>query len=286
MAIVGVALLVRAITALQIAALPLFRNPHFDSLEYLGWARRVAAGDFTWPALPPHGPGYPYVLGALLAIFGGSLVAVVVGQSIVGAMTCWLAARTTRALFGARAGLAAGLILAVYAPLIWIDASIVAEGLLIFTMTLALWSAATERHPALTGAILGLATLIRPTALILLPLFLFFGARTWRLRGVMAAVTIAVIAPVTIANWRTSHAFIPVQAFGGINVYLGNSPLRDGLASARPGADWERIEPEAARHGADEERYFMRKTRQRYPWTLSVPIACPSRSIGTATMLR
>src|SRR5205823_595166 len=184
MAIVGVALLVRAITALQIAALPLSRNPHFDSLEYLGWARRVAAGDFTWPVLPPHGPGYPYVLGALLAIFGGSLVAVVVVQSIVG---------------------------------------------------------------ALTGAILGLATLIRPTALILLPLFLFFGARTWRLRGVMAAVTIAVIAPVTIANWRTSHAFIPVQAFGGINVYLGTSPLRDGLASARPGADWERIEPEAAR---------------------------------------
>jgi tetratricopeptide (TPR) repeat protein len=260
--VLGVALLVRAITALQIAALPLSRNPHFDSLEYLGWARRVAAGDFTWPALPPHGPGYPYVLGALLAIFGGSLVAAVVVQSVVGAMTCWLVARTTRALFGARAGLAAGLILAVYAPLIWIDASIVAEGLLIFTMALALWSAATERHPALTGAILGVATLIRPTALILLPLLLVFGARTWRLRGVLAAVTIAVIAPVTIANWRASHAFIPVQAFGGINVYLGNSPLRDGLASARPGADWERLEPEAARRGADEERYFMTKTRQ------------------------
>jgi tetratricopeptide (TPR) repeat protein len=259
---VVVALVVRVITALQLTALPLVRAPHYDALEFLGWARRVAAGDFTWPAFPPHGPGYPYFLGALLALFGGSLVAAAIVQAIVGAITCWLVARTTTALFGPRAGLAAGLLLAVYAPLIWIDTSFVAEGLLIFTMALTLWSAAAERHPALTGLILGVATLIRPTALILLPLVLFFGARSWRMRGLLAAVTLAVIAPVTIANWRASHAFIPVQSFGGINVYLGNSPLRDGLASARPGADWERIEPEAARRGADEERYFAQKTRQ------------------------
>src|SRR2546422_608475 len=120
MAIIGVAFLVRVITALQIAALPLSRNPHFDSLEYLGWARRVAARG------------------------------------------------------------------------------------------LRLWRAATGRPPAATGFFVGLASLLRPAALILLPVFLFLGARTWRLRGVMAAVALAVLAPVTIANWRASHAFIPV----------------------------------------------------------------------------
>jgi Flp pilus assembly protein TadD len=106
---------------------------------------------------------------------------------------------------------------------------------------------------------------IRPTALIILPLLLVFNTRKWRLRAVMAACTLAVIVPVTIANWRVSQTFIPVQAFGGMNLYLGNSPLRDGLASARPGGDWDRIEPEAARHGAasplDDDRYFVRKTR-------------------------
>ena len=242
--IVAVAFVVRVITAIQIAALPISRMPHFDALEYLGWARRVAAGDFTWPEFPPHGPGYPYFLGAILAMFNGSLVAAVVVQAIIGAITCWIVMRTTRVFFGPRAGLFAGCLLAIYAPLIWIDASIVAEGLLIFVMALTLWSVATERHPALTGFLLGVAALIRPTALILLPLALVFGARTWRMRCVLAAVTIAVLAPVTIANWRTSHQLIPVQSFGGINVYLGNSPLRDGLASARPGGDWERIEPQ------------------------------------------
>lgn len=250
--------------ATQIADLPLSRTPHFDSFEYLSWARRIAAGDFTWPVPPPHGPGYPYFLGGLLALSGGRSMVIALVQSVMGAFTCLLAAETGAAWFGRRAGIVTGFILALYAPLIWIDASIYAEGLLIFLMTTALWCIATNRHPAVTGAVIGLATLVRPTALILLPLLLIAGARTWRARAILIAIAAAVIAPVTIANWRAMHEWVPIQSAGGMNFYLGNSPARDGLPSARPGADWERIEPDAARHGAStpvaEDRYFTQKT--------------------------
>jgi Tfp pilus assembly protein PilF len=263
-AVFVVAAVVRLIVATQIADLPLSRTPHYDSLEYLSWARRIAAGDFTWPAPPPHGPGYPYFLGALLALSGGRSMVIALVQSIMGAFTCLLAAETGAAWFGRRAGVAAGFILALYAPLVWIDASIYSEGLLIFLMTTALWCVATNRHPAITGVVIGLAALVRPTALILLPLLLIAGARAWRARAILIAVAAAVIAPVTIANWRAMHQWIPIQSAGGMNFYLGNSPTRDGLPSARPGGDWDRIEPDAARHGAmspvAEDRYFTQKT--------------------------
>ena len=263
-AVFVVAAVLRLIMATQIADLPLSRTPHYDSLEYLTWARQIAAGDFTWPVAPPHGPGYPYFLGAILALSGGRSMAIGLVQSILGAFTCLLGAEAGAVWFGRRAGIATGFILALYAPLIWIDASIYAEGLLIFLMTAALWCVATDRHPAITGAVAGLAILVRPTALILLPLLLIFGARTWRGRAILVTIAIAVVAPATIANWRTMHEWIPIQSAGGMNFYLGNSPLRDGLPSARPGGDWDRIEPDAARHGAitpvAEDRYFARRT--------------------------
>jgi tetratricopeptide (TPR) repeat protein len=87
----------------------------------------------------------------------------------------------------------------------------------------------------------------------------------WRKRLIVVAVCVITIAPVTMVNYVTTHTFIPVQAFGGINFYLGNSPLRDGLPSARPGGDWERIEPEPLRNGIVDsqlqDRWFIEKTQ-------------------------
>ena len=263
-AVAGMALLLRLIAAHGIGAMPSSRMPHLDSLEYLLRARRIASGDFTWPVFPAHAPLYSFTLASLLFVTSGSLAAVRAIQSAIGALTCVLAALAGRRLFGNRSGLAAGLLLAVYAPLIWIDVSLLAEGLLMFFLAAMLWCIATDRHPLLTGAVLGLAALTRPTALIFVPLAIG-AARTWRARALVAAAAIVVISPVTIINWRASHTFIPIQAYGGMNFYLGNSPHRDGTASARLGGDWERIEPEAARHGATtpfaEDHYFMQTTR-------------------------
>jgi tetratricopeptide (TPR) repeat protein len=258
---------VRVAVAIGIDKLPLSRAPQYDALEYLLWAQRVAAGDFRWPPHPPHGPAYPYFLGGLLAMSNGSLMFARLAQAALGAATCALVGLTAARWFGARAGIVTTALLAVYAPLVWLDVSIASEGLLLFSLAAALWSAATERHPLLTGALIGLAALTRPTALLFLPLLLWIVPRR---RALVAFAAFLVILPVTIANWRASHAFIPVQSFGGMNVYLGNSPLRDGTASARPGGEWEALEAqenlgrrtlrEIGQHPAAFARLLLRKT--------------------------
>jgi tetratricopeptide (TPR) repeat protein len=264
-AIVAVlACVIRLIVAVQVNTLPLSASPHYDSLEYLNWAHRIAAGDFSWPVAPPHGPGYPLFLGLILAISRGSMLMIRIVQSGVGGLTCWLAGKTSSAFFGPQAGVATAALLAICSPLIWIDVSIFAEGLFICFMTAVLYCTATGRNAVVIGLLIGIAALVRPTALVLLPLLLLVNARPWRQRALMIGIVVLVSAPVTILNWRATHAFIPIQAFGGMNFYLGNSPFRDGVASARPGGDWDRIESEAIRRGAkspaDEDRYFTQKT--------------------------
>lgn len=253
--VLAIAFVLRLVVAVQIDSLPLSAKPQYDSLEYLAWAQHVAAGDFSWPVPPPHGPGYPYFLGALLALFNGSVFAARVVQAMLGTLTCFFIAQSAKRWWGERAGIAAGALLAVYAPLIWIDVSMLAEGLLIALTAAAIWCVATERHPLIIGVLVGLAALVRPTALIELPLFAYAGARTWRMRGALALTCAAVIAPVTIVNARAMHAFVPIQAFGGMNTYLGNSPLRDGLPSARPGGEWDKLESQG------DDAYFVAKTK-------------------------
>ena len=244
--------------------MPINRTPQYDALEYVLWAQQIAAGNFAWPRHPPHGPMYPWFLGAMLFFGSGSLLFVRIAQSLAGALTCFVSGVIARRLFGGLAGVVTAALLAIHGPLVWLDVSIAAEGLLMFLIALTLWSAVAQRHPILIGVLAGLCALTRPTALFIFPLLLWIGAQTTKPRIWIAAATIAVIVPVTIANWRASHAFIPIQAFGGMNVYLGNSPLRDGAASARPGGDWEAIEAEAVRSGAatlaEEDSYFTRKT--------------------------
>ena len=244
------ALALRVAAAIGIGRLPLGRTPQYDGLEYLLWAQQLASGDFAWPPNPPHGPGYPFFLAALLAVGQGSLMFARMVQAVMGAATCCLAGLTGARVFGARAGIVTAALLAVYAPLIWLDVSIGSEGLLMFLLAAALWSAVSERHPVLTGVSIGLAVLTRPTTLIFLPLLAWIGKR----RAAVVVAAVAVILPVTAANWRASHAFIPIQAFSGLNLYLGDSPLRDGTASARPGGEWERLEAEG------DDKHFTRKT--------------------------
>ena len=271
----SVALAVRLAVWSQLAGHPLFRAPQLDSFEYVSWASAIVAGDLRWPSPPPHGPGYPFFLAGVFRLFPGSLPAASVAQALLGASTCVAVAALTGIWFGPLAAWAAGLLLAFHGVAVWTDVSLLAEGLLLLLMTgvlLCLGKApATLTRAALAGALTGLSALVRPTALVLLPIVLVTVARRegWRQRGFRMAGLAAgaaglVLLPVTVANWRASGAPLLVQGHGGFNFSIGNSPSGTGLPTVRPGARWDRLEAEAARNGfrspADQDRYFVRKT--------------------------
>ncbi len=259
----------------QLAPHPLFRAPQLDSLEYVSWASRIAAGDLRWPAPPPHGPGYPFFLAGVFRLFAGSLAAASVAQAALGALSCVAIAALAGIWFGPMAAWAGGLLLAVNGVVAWTDVSLLAEGLLLLLMSGAVLclgkSPTSMRRAAMAGLLTGFAALVRPTALALLPILLFTLARRegWKRRGFLLAGLAAgavglVLLPVTFANWRASGAPLLVQGHGGFNFYIGNSSAGSGLPTARPGAGWDRLEAEAARNGfrlpGEQDGYFLEKT--------------------------
>jgi Flp pilus assembly protein TadD len=274
-AIFVAALACRVLAVVQLGPLPISRTPQLDSMEYLLWARQIAEGRWTWPAYPEHAPGYPFFLGALLAVTGQSLTAVRIAQATLGSLSCVLTARIAGRTLTPRAFLPAGLLQALYAPFIYLDTALLAEPLLVLLMLMALdlaTRAGTHRATWMwSGVALGGAAVVRPTALVLLPAFsiaVWWQARRGDQPALGRAVAplligvLLVISPVVIQNWRVSG--IPlIQAYGGMNLYLGNTPQSDGAARARPGGWWDALEADASRAATSrdgEDRYFLQRT--------------------------
>ncbi len=271
--IFGVALALRLVAMFVLSDLPISRTPQLDSSAYVGWAGALVNNGSFWPVYPEHAPGYPIFMSVILSAFESSLTAVRILQSILGAIGCVLIARVASRTLTPGAFLPAGLLQAVYAPLIYIDTAILAESVFIFLLILGLdlATAATGRGRAFAaGIVLGLATIVRPTALAVVIAFAIVllltrikrHATGLQLAAGFVAGALVVIAPVVVTNWRVTGVPM-VQAYGGMNFYLGNRPAGTGMASARPGGEWDALEGEASRFGYgrnEQDAYYFRKT--------------------------
>jgi tetratricopeptide (TPR) repeat protein len=274
-ALFAVATAVRLLVSSQLSFLALWTTPQLDAQENLSWATALAAGNFQWPSPPTHGPAYPYFLAALLKLSGGALAGVRAAQAALGGGTVVLAALVASRLFGRREGLAAGFLLALSGPLAFVDVALWEEVLVLFLVMASLFLLSTRKSvlsAAVSGALLGIASAARPTAL----LFLLAAAATivflekWPKRlaaaGAMAATAALVLGPTVAASSRAAGHFVFVRTYGAINLFIGNDPAGGGVQNARPNASWDRLAAEPYRNGAgpeEEESYFLRKTLAR-----------------------
>jgi tetratricopeptide (TPR) repeat protein len=296
LAIFVLAAAVRLAVLFSLWDLPLVRTPKLDSAEYVSWALRLAAGDGAWPVVAQHGPGYPFFLAALFAISDGSIKFALFVQALIGAGTASGVATIGRRLCGVRAGWMTGVIYAIYGPVVLVETSLLGEGLLLFLLVMAIMcltsadgagrphaEGASARQAAICGGLIGFAVLVRPTALSVV-LAVIVWLAIWRRRSsepgrfgqfrslvAFGAAVMLVIAPVLLKTWSGSGS-PSIQGYGGLNFYIGNSPLHDGRATFRLGAGWDALNSEAPRAGisdpAAQDRYYLSKTRQeigQYP---------------------
>ena len=121
---------------------------------------------------------YPVFLALCYKIMGVSLWAVKIVQVILGTITCYMTIRLGERAFSWKVGLSAGVIVALYGPLVFFDVQILATGWATFWLVaLALLALKLESRPGngnlfLLGIVGGLAILTRPT-FVPIVLFLF-----------------------------------------------------------------------------------------------------------------
>jgi tetratricopeptide (TPR) repeat protein len=237
------ALAIRLIHLWQIRRAPFFPLLMGDAASYDTWARQIAAGDWLGHDVFYQAPLYPYALGVVYSVLGHHLVVVRVLQVIVGAGACALMTAATGRLFGRRAGIAAGILLAVYAPAIFFDALIQKSVLdLVFLCGLLLAVApgmgsdrgqtTTRGRAALAGIAAGCLALTRENTLVLVPVLLvWIWLRDRRAAPIVAfALGLAVVlAPVAIRNRAVGGEWTLTTSQAGPNLYIGNSPNATGM---------------------------------------------------------
>ncbi|MDQ6605112.1 MAG: glycosyltransferase family 39 protein [Actinomycetota bacterium] len=241
---VALGLAVRLIYVLSTQHYPLFGDP----AEYDAEGQLIAHGHLFWTSLPygiPHAgawkaPGYPAWLGLWYALLGHHVVAVRLLQVPLGAATIGLAWLLARRLFGTRVARVAAFVVALY-PLAWqyeglLYAESLATPLTAGLLVLIFTGKPSPRRAVVTGALLGLTLLIRPSSE-----FVLAGAMVgWSLRmgwrrglalTLMATVVaLLIVAPWTIRNAVVVHGFVPISlqdaaAYGTFNAQAAHDPL-------------------------------------------------------------
>jgi 4-amino-4-deoxy-L-arabinose transferase-like glycosyltransferase len=241
LAVFALALCARALWAAYADADP--TDGRFDDSVFYHYAARsldegrgytsFLSGDST--ALFP--PGYPFFLGGLYAAFGPDPQVGETANVILGAATCVLAFALAGLLLGWRAGVAAGLILALFPGQVLYVPALMSEVLFtfLFVAVLLLAALATRLRArgrtllvAATGLTAGLAALVRGEALFIPLMILPFWAIAWAdwraaLRGgaLVVAAMAAIVLPWSARNYLVMDSPILLSSNIGGNFLMG-----------------------------------------------------------------
>ena len=239
-------------------------SPYFtvlmgDARAYDEWAVRIADGDWLGSEVFYQAPLYPYLLGVLYAVFGRDLLIVRLIQAALGAAAAALLVPAGSRLFEPRVGLVAGLLMAFYAPAIFLSALIQKAVLDVALITLVVWTLsriASERDDRrwwfTLGIALGLLALTRENALLLIAIGLAFANR--KTLAVFVAGMLLVLTPVAARNQIVGGGFYVTTSQLGPNLYIGNNPRATGtyqaLREGRGDAAFEREDATALAEAA------------------------------------
>lgn len=194
-------------------------------------------------------PGMAFLIYGIYAVFGRSIIAVQLANALVGGLLTWLTYDVGKRVVSAPAARLAGLMAAFFPSLVIYSITFGYGPLLccaIFgcaSLFLRRGKCADHpwRHVALIGALIGVASLLKPICLLLPAVFglsyLRWGAPLTRsLRNVLVMTLFmgAVITPWTVRNYLVLGAFVPGTTTGGINLWLANNPQATGLPTDYP----------------------------------------------------
>ena len=242
--VAGVAALVRVVYLVQLRGTPFPHQLIMDAARYNAWALDIAAGNWLGDAVFYQEPLYPYVLAVIHTLFGEGLSAVYVVQSVVGVVNCVLVSvLATRVVESRWAGLMAGLILALYGPMVFYEAQVlkVVWGVFLLLVLVHVLISAWERPRwgwwflgGVLGALLGL---IRGNTLLYVPFVVVWAVvvgRRWprkTLAVAVASLLAGVLLPLGLVMAR-NHAvggdWVLTSSHAGFNFYIGNHEGADG----------------------------------------------------------
>ena len=214
---------------------------------YSSHAARLAAGECCpWDEPIDRPPGYSFLLAGAFSIFGRSAVVPEALNILFAVATGLLVFEMARGLYGIQAGAVAMLLYGLWpagALMVTVRLPHTAYDLAFLAAAWAVIATpAGWRGSALAGAILGISQYIRPTTLLLLPVFIV--ARVWpgaRVRTLftgailpLATMFLVVLIPIMAWNLSTRGALdVSTSAYSGHSMYHGTNVTSGGTWSSQ-----------------------------------------------------
>jgi 4-amino-4-deoxy-L-arabinose transferase-like glycosyltransferase len=207
--------------------------PFSDMKDYHDQACTLLTKGIYGPALRP--PLYPLFLMSVYRIAGKEYIFVRLIQALMGVGVCFFTYAIALRLYGPRAGIAAGLIVACYPSLILYTCLLMSENLFIFLLAASLWlllgTAQNRTSSCFTaGVLLGLACLTRSVLVGFIPLAaLWLMGRRGRIAALLCMLgAVCTITPWTVRNGHFYRRFVLIDSYGGYNFLIGNNPEATG----------------------------------------------------------
>jgi 4-amino-4-deoxy-L-arabinose transferase-like glycosyltransferase len=244
------AILLRFVHLAQIYQSPLLSVDYVpDTLPFMIIAQKIIEGNFFYTIPMNMNVLYSFYLIPFILLFQESVLAAVVVQMAVDALSAVIIYLIGCRIFAVRAGLLAGIIYAVYAPLIWFAGTPVGESISIFLLLLSFYflikgidCPGRSIYYYLAGFIGGLASLGRPNiilcfALIVGGIVLFNNRDKNNISSALRYILgiIFVLLPFALNNYYLEKSVSPYPAKGGLNFYIGNHQGARGIYELIPG---------------------------------------------------
>jgi 4-amino-4-deoxy-L-arabinose transferase-like glycosyltransferase len=265
------ALIARLIFLDQISDSPSFLTPVIDSATYHKHARMLAdRGEFSekffW-----QGFFYPFFLAGMYKLFGTSIYWAKLIQLLLGSALSAMVFLLGQKIFDRKTGIIAGIITALYGPLILFETRLLATcWASIWAILLVILFIRTNETKGIKtlfalGLCGGLSIITRATFILF-----FVAGAAWlvvifskaslpwadmvKRVGVIVAGMLLVLVPVSSISLSITGNFSPLPQSGPLNLYIGNNPDTDRTLMIRPGMEWRELTRMPMVHGATSEK--------------------------------
>jgi len=208
-----------------------------DAREFEAVGRSLfESGTYGLHTLRP--PGYPTLIAAVYRVFGPHLLALRLVEALLGVLAVALIGIVGARVFGRRAGLIAAALVALHPVLAFLPTIQYSENTLVLVVVLAFgatfeaWRRGGLGRWAASGALWGLALLVRPNTLLVLPglaialaLALQREGRAWRVPALVSiAAGLLTVTPWIVRNHRVHGEWYFIATGGGRQLWIGNNP--------------------------------------------------------------
>ena len=272
----GLALSVRLGHLYLLQTSPLFDIPIVDTRFHLEEALTILNKSLLGSEHVFYkGPLFSYFMAGLFGLFDVSLSIVRIVNILIGSGNVVLIYLLGSRWMGKSAGLLAGILASVYGPFVFFDCEILIPPLLVALLLLTILCLTSFEHMFqrrwlfMSGLLLGLATLTRPNAAVLVPVIcVWIYWICWkRVPGFGIAQRVAifcltaalVVLPATLRNYVVAKDLVGISWNGGINFYIGNQPCYDQTSGQwNPDPTWERIDEAPFKLGLEKRSQISR----------------------------